>query len=123
MGRLLRIIRYSPLGPIAVLYEYGTQTEVFQGTVEDAKSYAADLGDEIVETITEGAGVVANATLEVVRGLGGAIVDGLDSAYDAARDKLRGNEPDVIAGLVVASLSILTVVYLYHSAKTARDAF
>ena len=54
---------------------------------------------------------------------GGAIIDGRDSAYDAARNKMRGHEPDVVAGLVVASLSILTVVYLYHSAKTARDAF
>ena len=61
---------------------------------------------------------IANATLDVVRGLGGAIVDGLDSAYDAAREKLSGREPDVIAGIVV-----LTVTYIYHSAKVAGDAF
>ena len=82
--------------------------EVAKAAVDDA----LDIGDKI-----------ANATLDIVRGLGGAIIDGLDSAYDAARNKMRGHEPDVVAGLVVASLSILTVVYLYHSAKTARDAF
>ena len=66
---------------------------------------------------------VANATLDVVRGLGGAIIDGLDGAYDAARAKLSGKEADVVAGLVVATLIIMTAVYLYHSAKYARDAF
>ena len=50
-------------------------------------------------------------------GLGGAIIDGLDNAYDDVRNKLRGREPDVIAGIVVAALSIGTVVFLYHSVK------
>tara|TARA_R100000808_G_C2078679_1_gene103364 strand:- start:258 stop:638 length:381 start_codon:yes stop_codon:yes gene_type:complete len=68
-------------------------------------------------------GDITNATLDVVRGLGGAIIDGLDGAYDAARSKLNGKEPDVVAGLVVATLSVMTAVYLYHSAKYARDAF
>ena len=68
-------------------------------------------------------GDIGNATLDVVRGLGGAIVDGLDGAYDAARAKLDGKEPDVVAGLVVVGLTVMTGVYLYHSAKYARDAF
>ena len=74
-------------------------------------------------TLKDIAGDVANSTLDVVRGLGGAIVDGLDGAYDAARAKLEGREPDVIAGVVVISLTILTALYLFHSAKAARDAF
>jgi len=123
MGRLISIVKQTPFGPVAVLYDYVSQTEVFQGTVEDAKEYAADVGDEIVETITEGAGAIANATLDVVRGLGSAIVDGLDSAYDATRAKLDGREPDVIAGIVVVALTVLTVTYIYHSAKVAGDAF
>ena len=90
---------------------------------DEANKIMEDQLSNLEITLKNVAGDVANSTLDVVRGLGGAIVDGLDSAYDAARDKLRGNEPAVIAGLVVASLSILTVVYLYHSAKTARDAF
>ena len=122
MGRLLRIIRFSPLGPIAVLYEYGTQTEVYQGTIEDAKSYAADIGDEIVETITEGAGAVAGISLDFIRNLGGALIDGIDGGYDAIKARLDLEPDDVVAGFTIAALSILAGVYLYHSVKAAQDA-
>ena len=97
--------------------------EVVADTYDEALDKARELAEEAGAALEAAAQAVANATLDVVRGLGGAIIDGLDSAYDAARNKMRGHEPDVVAGLVVASLSILTVVYLYHSAKTARDAF
>ena len=79
--------------------------------------------EETGEALGEVLPDIANATLDVVRGLGGAIVDGLDSAYDATRAKLEGHEPDVIAGIVVVTLTILTGVYLFHSAKNAMDAF
>ena len=79
--------------------------------------------DKEATNLIEALPSVANATLDVVRGLGGAIIEGLDGAYDAARGKLNGKEPDVVAGLVVVTLTILTAVYLFHSAKAARDAF
>ena len=109
---------------LSVYDRYGNQIdEVVADTYDDALDKLNELADEAEAKLVAGADAIANATLDVVRGLGGAIIDGLDSAYDAARNKMRGHEPDVVAGLVVASLSILTVVYLYHSAKTARDAF
>ena len=79
--------------------------------------------EETGEALGEVLPDIANATLDVVRGLGGAIIEGLDGAYDAARGKLDGKEPDVVAGLVVVTLTILTAVYLFHSAKAAKDAF
>ena len=113
------------IGVALTVYDrYGNQIdEVVADTYDDALDKLNELADEAEAKLVAGADAIANATLDVVRGLGGAIIDGLDSAYDAARNKMRGHEPDVVAGLVVASLSILTVVYLYHSAKTARDAF
>ena len=90
--------------------------------ITDPFGSAANYIDEKIPDLP-GIGDIGNATLDVVRGLGGAIIDGLDGAYDAARSKLNGKEPDVVAGLVVATLSIMTVIYLYHSAKYARDAF
>ena len=97
------------------------------GDVAVLAEEAADLSEEAAREVLDAAldlgEVIVNATLDVVRGLGGAIIDGLDGAYDAARKKLSGKEPDVVAGLVVATLSIMTAVYLYHSAKYARDAF
>jgi len=113
------------IGVALTVYDrYGNQIdEVVADTYDDALDKLNELADEAEAKLVAGAAAIANATLDVVRGLGGAVIDGLDSAYDAARNKMRGHEPDVVAGLVVASLSILTVVYLYHSAKTARDAF
>ena len=68
------------------------------------------------------ASAVGEGTLTGGRGLGGAIVDGIDSAFDAVRDKLRGHEPDVVAGITVGGLTILFGVYLWFSIKNARDA-
>tara|TARA_R100001594_G_scaffold116336_1_gene151304 strand:+ start:327 stop:713 length:387 start_codon:yes stop_codon:yes gene_type:complete len=87
--------------------------------IKDPLGSAATYIDDKIPDI----GDIGNATLDVVRGLGGAIVDGLDGAYDAAKAKLDGKEPDVVAGLVVVVLTVMTGVYLYHSAKYARDAF
>ena len=93
-----------------------TQLEAWGQDIEELPSVLIPKVEDLFSPI-------ANATLDIVRGLGGAIIDGLDGAYDAARAKLSGKEADVVAGLVVATLSIMTAVYLYHSAKYARDAF
>ena len=81
------------------------------------------VGDDISDVVTDPLGEIGSLSLRFVEGFGAAFVKGLDGAYDAVRDKLRGKEPDVIAGFTVAAISILTVVYLYQSAKAAKDAF
>ena len=113
------------VGAVMILYDrYGNEIEEVVGDTADAAlDKAKDIAAEAGATLEAGAAAVANATLDVVRGLGGAIIEGLDGAYDAARGKLDGKEPDVVAGLVVVTLTILTAVYLFHSAKAARDAF
>lgn len=86
-----------------------------QAAIDRVKDEVADLPSTI--------GEIGSLSLRFVEGFGAAFVKGLDGAYDAVRDKLRGKEPDVIAGFTVAAISILTMVYLYQSAKAARDAF
>ena len=109
---------------LTVYDQYGNQIEeVVDDTIDGAVDKAKDIAAEAGATLEAGARAIANATLDVVRGLGGAIIEGLDGAYDAARGKLDGKEPDVVAGLVVVTLTILTAVYLFHSAKAAKDAF
>ena len=109
---------------LTVYDQYGNQIdEVVDDTVDKAIDTAKDIASEAGATLEAGARAIANTTLDVVRGLGGAIVEGLDGAYDAARGKLEGREPDVIAGIVVVALTVLTVTYIYHSAKVAGDAF
>ena len=109
---------------LTVYDQYGNEIdEVIDDTIDGAIDKAKDLAEEAGATLEAAARAIANATLDVVRGLGGAIIEGLDGAYDAARGKLDGKEPDVVAGLVVVTLTILTAVYLFHSAKAAKDAF
>ena len=86
-----------------------------QAAIEKVKEEVSDLPGLV--------GEIGSLSLRFVEGFGAAFVKGLDGAYDAVRDKLRGKEPDVIAGFTVAAISILTMVYLYQSAKAARDAF
>lgn len=109
---------------LTVFDQYGNEIEEVVGDTADAAlDKAKEIAEEAGATLEAGARAIANATLDVVRGLGGAIVEGLDGAYDAARGKLEGREADVVAGLVVVALTVLTVTYIYHSAKVAGDAF
>ncbi len=84
---------------------------------------AADVLIDVGEDIADIPGEIGDLSLNFVRGLGAALVDGVDGAYDAVRGKLRGKEPDVIAGITVAAITILTVVFLYNGAKNAKDVF
>ncbi len=84
---------------------------------------AADVFVDLGEGIADIPGEIGDLSLNFVRGLGAALVDGVDGAYDAVRGKLRGKEPDVIAGITVAAITILTVVFLYNGAKNAKDVF
>tara|TARA_Y100001937_G_C7081696_1_gene313296 strand:- start:726 stop:1112 length:387 start_codon:yes stop_codon:yes gene_type:complete len=81
--------------------------------------FVEGLGDDIAGTV----GVLGSASLEFVEGLGTAVFKGAERTYDYLRGKLRGKEPDVIAGFTSAALVILAVVYVYQSAKSAQDAF
>ncbi len=84
---------------------------------------ASDVLIDVGEDIADIPGEIGDLSLNFVRGLGAALVDGVDGAYDAVRGKLRGKEPDVIAGITVAAITILTVVFLYNGAKNAKDVF
>ena len=94
------------------------------GTVEEVTK---DVFDELVEQgvplLEELAGQIGALSLQFVEGLGSAVITGIDNAYDAIREKLRGKEPDVIAALTIGFATVFTVVYLYQSFKNTNDAF
>ena len=91
------------------------------GPLIDAGLILGDATEELItDIIPDIASDIANASLELIRGLGSAILDGLDAAYDAAAEKLDGREPAVISGLTVATVGLLTAVFLYNAAKSGR---
>ena len=77
----------------------------------------ADTANDLIESGVAIAPAIGEGVLDIVRGLGSAIIEGIDNAYDDTRNKLRGREADVIAGIVVAALSVGTVMFLYYSVK------
>ena len=80
---------------------------------------AADkLTDEFKEAGAEIIEEIGDAALMFVEGFGGAVINGLDNTYDYIRDRMRGKEADVIAGIVVAALSVGTVLFLYYNMKS-----
>jgi len=93
--------------------------EAFDKFKDEGLPILEGIADDIANTV----GVLGVASLEFVEGLGTAVFKGAERTYDYLRGKLRGKEPDVIAGFTSAALVILTVVYVYQSAKSARDAF
>jgi malate/lactate dehydrogenase len=96
------------------------------GVVEEIFPDQGDQIEELENAIREVGGTVVsglgNATLEVVQGIGRAVVQGIDSAYDAIREKfIVGKEPDIIAGFTVGMLTILTGLYVWNAVKNTAD--
>lgn len=122
-----QIIKRPVLSSVGAIigYEYITNDGEVLGVVDnddiqDFENAVQDLGKDIVLGVSQ---AVGGFTLDVVRGLGAAVVDGVDGAYDALREKLRGKEPDVITALVIGAAVVFTAVYLYQSFKNVNDAF
>ena len=87
-------------------YPDGVVSEI----TEDAANDLIEAGVPLAQAIGEG-------VLDVIRQLGGAVIEGIDNTYDEVRNKLRGREPEVVSAIVVAALSIGTVLFLYYSMK------
>ena len=107
------------IGVALTLYDqYGNEIEeVVDVSIDKALDTANELAEKAGATLEGAARAIANATLDVVRGLGLAIIDGLDNAFDAVGEKLDGKEPAVIAGITTATIGLLTVILLFHTAK------
>jgi len=64
---------------LTVYDQYGNQIEeVVEDTLDDALDKARELAEEAGAILEATARAIANATLDVVRGLGGVAVEGLD---------------------------------------------
>ncbi len=114
-------------GSTVVRWSIGGTVAYFAGK-NLAATVDEDLGetiDNIEDAIIEAGGTIVSGTLDelgsvslsFVEGFGSAVITGIERAYDTVREKLRGKEDDVIAGFTVGFMAILTLVFLYQSAK------
>ena len=97
-------------------------------TTADIKDVAVDVFDALqtgVITVADAlAGLavdigvgLANATLEVIEFAGPRLLDGIDNTHDYIRAKIRGSEPAIIEAITFGFLAVLTVVYIWNTAK------
>ena len=94
------------------------------GRIEEVQEdFWNNLREEGVPFVSDLASEVGGLTLDLVKGFGSAVIESIDNAYDALRDKLRGKEPDVIAAIVIGFGAVFAGVYIYQSFKNSNDAF
>ena len=117
------IVRTLP-GGAAAIYVYDEVGDEVGEFIADTRDEALELAEDAAlkagAVLSKLGAALANATLDLIRGLGSAILDGLDATFDAAAAKLEGREPAVISGLTVATVGFLTAVFLYNAAKSGR---
>ena len=111
------VVRYVVAGTVT----YFVGKEIVASVTEDAGENIDDIENAIIAaggTILSGAASeLGSLSLDFVEGFGSAVITGIERAYDTVREKLRGKEDDVIAGFTVGFMAILTLVFLYQSAK------
>ena len=111
-----RWVWIAGVGLVATYYDEAGEV-IGDAIGDEANKVMEEALDDAKILIKNLAGDVSNATLDVVRGLGSAIIVGLDGAFDAVAEKLEGKEPAVIAGITTATIGLLTVILLFHTAK------
>ena len=111
-----RWVWIAGVGLVATYYDEAGEV-IGDAIGDEANKVMEEALDDAKILIKNSAGDVSNATLDVVRGLGSAIIVGLDGAFEAVAEKLEGKEPAVIAGITTATIGLLTVILLFHTAK------
>ena len=86
--------------------------------VAAGEAKAEELMDEALAGLQEALAFTGNLTLDLIRGLIPALIEGAQVGYAAIRDGFRGKEPETIAGLTIAVLVGVVFFTLIHEVKT-----
>ena len=90
---------------------------VFNELKERGAPIVESLAPQLSSALSTIGSNLGNATLEVLEFAGPRIVDGIDNTYDYIREKIRGSEPAIIEAMTFGFLAVLTVVYIWNTAK------
>ena len=90
---------------------------VFNELKERGAPIVESLATQLSSALSTIGSNLGNATLEVLEFAGPRIVDGIDNTYDYIREKIRGAEPAIIEAMTFGFLAVLTVVYIWNTAK------
>tara|TARA_R100000152_G_C6762167_1_gene186383 strand:+ start:925 stop:1383 length:459 start_codon:yes stop_codon:yes gene_type:complete len=90
------------------------QLEVALDKVIEALPTATELGEVVGAATAAAISATTNFSGAVIREIGPALVDSAELAYDAIAKKIAGQEANAIAGITVAVLTIVTVIFLFN---------
>ena len=103
------------------LHPYGIDlTDGF--TLDDWDEVVEALPEIYKEGLEEIVGEIGDLSLDFIRGLGAAIVEGLDGAYAVIVERLKGKEPEVIATITATIFVVLVASFLWHEVKRGPRA-
>jgi len=130
--KLTGLWNYAVVDPVEQTIDLIPEVDI--PSTADIQDVAEDVFDKAVNGLITVAEIMAdvfgqiasgiyNASIDIVKNVGPAVVDGVENTYDYVRGKLRGKEPDIIAAVTVGLLTILTGVYLYNAAKRGTPTF
>ena len=119
------VLAVTTAGGATVLYLAKRDDGVVETVAKEVYDELEEQGVPILESLINeiGSGLASigsklgNATLEVLEFAGPKIVDGIDNTYDYIREKIRGSEPAIIEAMTFGFLAVLTVVYIWNTAK------
>jgi len=112
------IVRRVVIGGVVYLVGSEVVASTSDALAESQAELEASLleaGANIVDEATE---AIGDVSLAFIRGVIPALIDGAQAGYDAIREGFRGKEPETIAALTIAVLSIITVLTLLHEVRT-----
>ncbi len=130
--KLTGLWNYAVVDPVEQTIDLVAEVDI--PSTADIQDVAEDVFDKAVNGLITVAEIMAdvfgqiasgiyNASIDIVKNVGPAVVDGVENTYDYVRGKLRGKEPDIIAAVTVGLLTILTGVYLYNAARRGTPTF
>lgn len=103
------------------LYVPGDRAGMALNTAERAAivgvigEYDTELDTSLLDIVTD---EIRNESLEFVRGIIPALIEGAQAGYVAIRNGFRGKEPETIAALTIALLVLVVGFTLVHEVKT-----
>ena len=107
------------LQPYGIDLRDGFTPDDWNEVVEAVPTATLDLITETGEAVI---GEIGDLSLQFIRGLGAALVEGAEGAYDVITAKLSGKEPEMVAAITATILVVLVSSFLWHEVKRGPRA-
>jgi hypothetical protein len=82
----------------------------------DYEALGVAIGAGVSAALNAGGGILGGIGKEVVPNL----IEGVEIGYDKIREKLSGNEPNIIAAFTVGFLTIFSMLYLFYEIRRGK---